>query len=193
MAGIPFANSFSVEIRWVATRIGANDLSLVVGVESRIREGVTCETKKTQSSLYQQVKEACSVLDGETVFEEETVTDTDQLIYESVPFQTKPHNVNRDNGGCFCASDWIVKALKGDQWSSFLECGDTSFLECGDTEAVVEEINIANRTLSQIKEAITVASASATANPGVANHRHVRSELRDVNVSLQRVLSELDE
>jgi hypothetical protein len=32
MAGIPFANSFSVEIRWVATRIGANDLSLVVGL-----------------------------------------------------------------------------------------------------------------------------------------------------------------
>jgi hypothetical protein len=154
-------------------------------VESRIREGVTCETKKTQSSLYQHVKEACSVLDGETVVEEETVTDDDQLIYESVvPFHTKPHTVNGDNGGCFCAApDWIVKALKGDQWSSFLECGDT--------EAVVEEINIANRTLSQIKEAITVSSASA--NPGVTNHRHVRSELREVNVSLQRVLSELDE
>jgi len=73
--GIPFADTFQVEVRWVATRIGCdskihnNDLRVQVGLyvhflkssmlSTKIRDGTITETTKTQTSLFQNVKKVC--------------------------------------------------------------------------------------------------------------------------------------
>ena len=72
MEGIPFANCFNVQIRWVATRGGTTThptLQLEIGLHvnfveqtilaSKIRSGTTEETTKTQCSLLQAVVKAC--------------------------------------------------------------------------------------------------------------------------------------
>mmetsp|Transcript_4784 Transcript_4784/g.6216 ORF Transcript_4784/g.6216 Transcript_4784/m.6216 type:complete len:435 (+) Transcript_4784:78-1382(+) len=71
MEGIPFADCFDVQIRWVVTRLGEKDeLSIQVGLfvnfvkqtvlAAKIRSGTTEETTKTQLSLFEAAKMACS-------------------------------------------------------------------------------------------------------------------------------------
>lgn len=72
MEGIPFANCFNVQIRWVATRGGTTThptLQLEIGLHvnfveqtilaGKIRSGTTEETTKTQRSLLQAVVKTC--------------------------------------------------------------------------------------------------------------------------------------
>lgn len=69
MGGIPFADTFFVQVRWVATRVGNRDLSIKVGlfvhfvkqviVAGKIRVGTTEETTKTQLDLFQKMKKVC--------------------------------------------------------------------------------------------------------------------------------------
>ena len=66
--GIPYSDTFSVEVRWVATRSGANDITVQVGVfvefhkstllKSQIRNGTMTETKPVHESLFKFVKAA---------------------------------------------------------------------------------------------------------------------------------------
>ena len=74
MEGIPFADCFNVQIRWVVTRIGGTvekpTLEIRVGLfvnfvkqtilAAKIRSGTTEETTKTQSSLLQAVLAKCT-------------------------------------------------------------------------------------------------------------------------------------
>jgi hypothetical protein len=69
MQGIPFADAFTVEIRWVATRAGSDSLQLQVGlfvnfskhvvVADKIRSGTTSNTTQAQLELFEKMKSVC--------------------------------------------------------------------------------------------------------------------------------------
>ena len=66
--GIPYSDTFSVEVRWVASRSGTRDISVQVGVfvhfhkstmlKSTIKNGTMTETKPVHESLFEFVKAA---------------------------------------------------------------------------------------------------------------------------------------
>lgn len=70
MDGIPYADVFAVEVRWVARRVGNKDLLIEVGVlvdfkkssmfASKIRSGTIEETKPVHVALFDAVKSACA-------------------------------------------------------------------------------------------------------------------------------------
>jgi len=80
MQGIPFADTFTVEIRWVARRVGLANIQIEVGlfvnfsktpfVAGQIRGGTTTETTKTQLDLFSHVKGACTKFSGEDLDED---------------------------------------------------------------------------------------------------------------------------
>lgn len=67
--GIPFGDAFQVQLRWVGTRVGQNDLLLQLGlyvlfkksvlVAGQIRSATREETIETQLQLFETMKEAC--------------------------------------------------------------------------------------------------------------------------------------
>ena len=80
--GIPYADTFAVEMRWIATRMGRNDVMVKVGLfvnfkkysmmQSQIRSGTVTETKSVHLRLFDAVKKACATPgDGEADNEEE--------------------------------------------------------------------------------------------------------------------------
>ena len=94
--GIPYADTFAVEMRWIATRIGRKDVMVKVGLfvnfkkttmmKSQIKSGTTIETKNVHLRLFDAVKRACmspgddeSDNDKEEEEEEETERDTAEL------------------------------------------------------------------------------------------------------------------
>jgi VAD1 Analog of StAR-related lipid transfer domain len=72
--GIPYADTFAVEIRWVATREGERDVKVEVGVEvdfkkntflkSKIRAGTIEETAPVHKNLFEAVQAACAATSG---------------------------------------------------------------------------------------------------------------------------------
>lgn len=68
--GIPYADTFAVEMRWVATRTETNDALVQVGLfvnfkkktmlKSQIMSGTITETKQVHSRLFNAVKKACA-------------------------------------------------------------------------------------------------------------------------------------
>jgi len=68
--GIPYADAFSVQVRWVATKCGENDISIQVGVyvdfhkntllKGKIRSSTIEETTKVHERLVRTVERACS-------------------------------------------------------------------------------------------------------------------------------------
>lgn len=79
MKGIPFADAFSVQLRWVATQLPDGNLSLQLGlfvvfvkqviVASKIRSGTITNTTKAQLDLFRAMKTACGGMDLKTVEE----------------------------------------------------------------------------------------------------------------------------
>lgn len=82
--GLPYSDSFSVELRWVASRDGANDILVEVGIfvdfkksmlnmiKQKIRSGTIEETTPVQKKLFETITEACVAAGGEGVEEEVT-------------------------------------------------------------------------------------------------------------------------
>jgi VAD1 Analog of StAR-related lipid transfer domain len=72
--GIPYGDTFAVEIRWVATLDGENDLLIDVGVEvdfkkstflkSKIRAGTIEETTSVHKDLFTAIQGACAAVSG---------------------------------------------------------------------------------------------------------------------------------
>jgi VAD1 Analog of StAR-related lipid transfer domain len=72
--GIPYGDTFAVEIRWVATREGENDMLVDVGVEvdfkkstflkSKIRAGTIEETTSVHKDLFTAIQTACAAVSG---------------------------------------------------------------------------------------------------------------------------------
>jgi VAD1 Analog of StAR-related lipid transfer domain len=85
MEGIPYADAFAVEIRWVASRVGENDIKIEVGVEvdfkkstflkSRIRSGTIEETIPVHTRLFDAVQGTCAAATG---VELSQICDTEQ-------------------------------------------------------------------------------------------------------------------
>jgi len=97
MEGIPFADCFKVEVRWVATRVGSKDINIQVGLfvnfvtstllANQIRAGTTEETTKSQLSLFNAVLHACcDVVDSVAVIENE---------------ETKEKEIEKESDKCF--------------------------------------------------------------------------------------------
>jgi len=73
--GIPYADTFAVEMRWIATRKGADDVQIQVGLfvnfkkktmfKSQIKAGTIDESKNVHIRLFDAVKKACKSLDGD--------------------------------------------------------------------------------------------------------------------------------
>lgn len=69
--GIPYSDTFGVEMRWVARRIGNNDVQVDVGLfvlfkkstmlKNQIKSGTISETRNVHLRLFDAVKRACSV------------------------------------------------------------------------------------------------------------------------------------
>jgi len=72
--GIPYADSFAVEVRWIATREGVNDVKVEVGLfvdfkkrtmlSSKIETGTISETKNVHNRLFEAVKKVCTTGDS---------------------------------------------------------------------------------------------------------------------------------
>jgi VAD1 Analog of StAR-related lipid transfer domain len=68
--GIPYSDTFGVEMRWIARRQGSNDVKVDVGLfvlfkkstmlKSQIKSGTISETKNVHLRLFNAVKKACS-------------------------------------------------------------------------------------------------------------------------------------
>ena len=79
--GIPYGDSFAVEVRWVAERSGANDILVQVGIyvdfkkaslfKSKISSGTLEETTPVVERLFERIKDACLEEGGEEVPESE--------------------------------------------------------------------------------------------------------------------------
>jgi VAD1 Analog of StAR-related lipid transfer domain len=79
--GIPYADTFAVEIRWVATREGVSDIKMECGVfvnfkkstflKKQIQSGTIEESMPAHNSLFQTIQEACVAAGGEKAPEEE--------------------------------------------------------------------------------------------------------------------------
>jgi len=75
MEGIPYADCFAVEVRWVARRVGASDIHVEVGVfvdfkkstmfAKKIRAGTLDETKPVHHKLFESAKALCLAGGGE--------------------------------------------------------------------------------------------------------------------------------
>lgn len=87
--GIPYSDSFTVEVRWVATRGGTKDITIQVGVfvmfhkstllKSQIRNGTLSETKPVHESLFKVVKEALSKEEDDGAGEDEDIEEESTL------------------------------------------------------------------------------------------------------------------
>lgn len=72
--GIPYADTFAVEMRWIATRTGRKDVMVKLGLfvnfkkstmmKSQIKSGTITETKSVQMRLFDAVKKACATPGG---------------------------------------------------------------------------------------------------------------------------------
>ena len=97
--GIPYSDSFSVEMRWVATRKGNNDLLIQVGLfvvfkkntmlKSQITSGTIQETKNVHIRLFNAVKKVCVGSEGEHLEKIELENKVDEDIEEKEQDITK--------------------------------------------------------------------------------------------------------
>ncbi|KAG7355765.1 protein of unknown function DUF4782 containing protein [Nitzschia inconspicua] len=79
--GIPYSDTFGVEMRWVATRQGNNDVKIEVGLfvlfkkntmlKNQIKSGTISETKNVHLRLFNAVKKACAEPGAATTAEPE--------------------------------------------------------------------------------------------------------------------------
>lgn len=94
MDGIPYADCFAVEVRWVARRVGANDIHVEVGVfvdfkkstmfAKKIRAGTLEETRPVHHKLFDSAKALCMAEGGEaaTAVEEEEEEEEIKAVVE---------------------------------------------------------------------------------------------------------------
>jgi hypothetical protein len=88
MEGIPYADCFAVEVRWVARRIGARDIHVEVGVfvdfkkstmfAKKIKAGTLDETKPVHHKLFESAKALCLKEGGEAATGAEEVEEEEE-------------------------------------------------------------------------------------------------------------------
>lgn len=104
MQGIPYADTFNVEVRLVARRNGSKDLSVDIGLfvdfkkstllKSKIRSGTIDETTSLKLKLFRAMKEVC--YEGEKDIDESDDNETDEHVEDEI---LPPLNkINASNG-----------------------------------------------------------------------------------------------
>jgi hypothetical protein len=96
--GIPYSDTFAVEMRWVARRKGTNDIQIDVGLfvdfkkttmlKSQIKAGTISETKNVHLRLFEAATKACSVAGedaGDPTPVEEETSPEEQKVEEETP------------------------------------------------------------------------------------------------------------
>ena len=96
--GIPYADTFAVEMRWIATRKGKNDALIQVGLfvnfkkatmlKSQIKTGTISETKNVHTRLFEAVKRACTNSE-----EGESDSDEDDEVEQEIETKTFGSNI----------------------------------------------------------------------------------------------------
>lgn len=92
MEGIPYADCFAVEVRWVARRTGSRDIHVDVGVfvdfkkstlfASKIRQGTIAETTPVHHTLFERAKAICLAAGGKGVSEVEAAEEEEEVVIE---------------------------------------------------------------------------------------------------------------
>jgi len=90
--GIPYADSFAVEMRWVASRKGTNNVHVQVGLfvvfkkntmlKSQIKAGTIAETKNVHVRLFDAVNKVCVGCNGDRPDKEDSEDEGDKSIEE---------------------------------------------------------------------------------------------------------------
>mmetsp|Transcript_30447 Transcript_30447/g.50247 ORF Transcript_30447/g.50247 Transcript_30447/m.50247 type:complete len:506 (+) Transcript_30447:95-1612(+) len=171
MQGIPFADCFNVQIRWVVTRMGTErDLKIQVGLfvnfvqqtvlAGKIRSGTSEETTKTQMSLFRAIKEACAEVAGGALEEEDEDEDTAELV------------------SCFQFNDLLLQWFGTHHWL-------LQWFGVHPNDDVSKKVQSAETKLKLIQE---IWDASMERD----DSKHViASELTDIHASLEKILKEL--
>lgn len=107
MDGIPYADVFCVEIRWVATRLDAHDLRLESGIfvdfkkssmlKKTIRDGTIKETTPANLDLLQKIKQICQ----KNKTESQDMADDDDNFPDKEDMQDKEKEVKKKTLNAF--------------------------------------------------------------------------------------------
>lgn len=106
--GIPYSDTFGVEMRWIATRQGSKDVKIEVGLfvlfkkstllKSQIKAGTIIETKNVHTRLFNAVKKACVEPGDATRGEEDEENDVGEKEGETENVDTSLLTMAREVG-----------------------------------------------------------------------------------------------
>lgn len=188
MKGIPFADCFEVEVRWVASRVGAKNLSLDAGllvnfkkscmVAGKIRKNTTAETKKAQTDLCETMKRACAAVSGESVVEDEVnPEELQQQSRELLPQSQKQDSRLVVLWLAFVAFISQILGLKNEKkWEPR-----------GEIEQNIQTLSV---KLGKIMESLQTSDEQH--RKALGEDEKIKSEVKQVNASLEKVLGHLN-
>lgn len=147
--GIPYADTFAVEVRWVARRQGGRDIMVEVGVvvdfkkstflKNKIRDGTIEETVPVHKDLFEAIKAACDAASGDEAPDDDT-----ELVEEAIDVvDTKGANVDEYTIAVACgALVLLVFVWRLYAWSSWGGSDDSaSELHSVDMNALAAKID----------------------------------------------------
>ena len=146
--GIPYADTFKVEIRWCAAREGANDIKIECGIfvdfqkrtmlKKQIQSGTIEEAQPAHESLFKTIQEACVAAGGEEapVEEEKAVTAVEKKITDekagTIPFDMESNGLYIAVAGGFI---FIILLWR------FLRSGGTAAPTPGELEFLTQRVS----------------------------------------------------
>ena len=103
--GIPYSDTFGVEVRWVARRNGSSDIQVDVGLfvnfrkstllKNQIKSGTISETKNVHLRLFDAAVKACSASSGRGT-DEDSIEIDDDAITEQQKKEVTSFSTNSD-------------------------------------------------------------------------------------------------
>ena len=192
MEGIPYADCFAVEVRWVAHREGMNDVKVEIGVfvdfrkatifASKIKQGTLTETTPIHASLFAVIKAECANENGEPG-EIDTGGDDDGDIAEVVKYEI----TTDDKGGIRLLGVSLDSIRQGGQ--SLVKgalAGDTTVLvvACIFIVCLLGLFGIAKRAWSPLKISPSVGVSIEHLSMKIDNLQEEMKQLHDTMKSL---------
>ena len=192
MEGIPYADCFAVEVRWVAHREGMNDVKVEIGVfvdfrkatifASKIKQGTLTETTPIHASLFAVIKAECANENGESG-EIDTGGDDDGDIAEVVKYEI----TTDDKGGIRLLGVSLDSIRQGVQ--SLVKgavAGDTTVLvvACIFIVCLLGLFGIAKRAWSPLKISPSVGVSIEHLSMKIDNLQEEMKQLHDTMKSL---------
>ena len=162
MEGIPYADCFTVEVRWVARRIGARDIHVEVGVfvnfkkstmfAKKIKAGTLDETKPVHHKLFETAKAICMKEGGEAASGAEKEGEEDE---EEEKLEIKVESKNEILAILSSAKDIIIPnkllLLAGIAGFIFLRLA-TSLFGGGGVSTSIDDAATLNRRIDELHD-----------------------------------------